>query len=68
MTPLSTFLTTLVIIGLVATIVGLGWGLFSMAAGGNFDRKHATQFMSARVGFQALTIVLLLVALYLTLA
>ncbi len=68
MTTTSVFLTTLVIIGLIATFAALWGGISSMVMGGGYDRKHGTQFMSARVGIQALTVVLLLIALYLTLA
>ncbi len=68
MTTVSIFLTTLVVIGLLATIASLGLGIGSMVTGGEFDRKHADQFMGARVGLQALTIVVLLVAAFLSLA
>ena len=57
-----TILTTLIVLALVSTIVSLVWGVGSMAAGGQFDDKHFTQFMTARVGFQALAIVLLIIA------
>lgn len=57
-----TILTVLIGLALVATIVSLVWGVGSMAAGGQFDDKHYTQFMTARIGFQALAIVLLIIA------
>jgi len=57
-----TILTTLIGLALVATIISLVWGVGSMAAGGHFDDKHDTQFMMARIGFQALAIVLLIIA------
>ncbi len=57
-----TTLTTLIVLALIATVVSLAWGVGSMAAGGRFDDKHYTQFMSARIGFQALAIVLLIIA------
>lgn len=57
-----TILTTLIVLALVATIVSLVWGLGSMGAGGQYDDKHYTQFMTARIGFQALAIVLLIIA------
>lgn len=62
-----TTLTVLVIFALIATIVALGWGIGSMAHGGAFDAKHSHQLMSARVGFQGLAIVLLVVALLVSL-
>ncbi len=57
-----TILTTLIGLALVATIVSLAWGVGSMAAGGQFDDKHYTQFMTARIGFQAVAIILLIIA------
>jgi len=62
-----TMLTIIIILALVATIVSLGWGLGSMAHGGTYDSKHSSQLMSARVIFQGLAIVLLLIATVLSL-
>ena len=56
-----TILTTLIVLALVSVIVSLVWGIGSMAAGGQFDDKHYTQFMTARVGFQAVAIILLII-------
>ena len=56
-----TILATLIVLALIATVISLFWGVGSMAAGGHFDDKHYTQFMSARIGFQALAIVLLII-------
>ncbi len=58
-------LLTLVIVAcliLTATILIIGVG--SMAQGGAFDEKHSEQLMFARVGMQAITLLLLFVALY----
>ena len=55
-------LTIIIILALLATIVSLGWGLGSMAHGGSYDTKHSGQLMSARVIFQGIAIVLLLIA------
>ena len=55
------------IIGALLMTVGLiGTGIWSMAHGGEFDREHSTQFMFARVGMQAVALVLLLIAAYLS--
>lgn len=59
-------LTVLIILAVVATLVSLGWGIGSMAHGGSFDTRHSTQFMNARVIFQGLTIVLLVIAFFYT--
>ena len=61
-------LQSVIFIALFATILSLGWGIVSMAHGGEYDKQHEGQFMSARVIFQAIAIVALLVAAYLTLA
>ena len=54
-------LNLLIILALIATILSLGWGISSMAQGGSYDAKHGNQLMSARVGFQAVAVVLLLI-------
>lgn len=58
-------LTFVIILALVLTIAVLATGIGSMAHGGEFDNKHGTQLMFARVGMQGLTLLLLLVALFL---
>jgi hypothetical protein len=57
-------LTLLIIAALLATIASLVTGIWSMGHGGEFDERHSNQLMRARVGFQGLALVLLLVALY----
>ncbi len=55
------------IIGALLMTVGLiGTGIWSMAHGGEFDQKHSTQLMFARVGMQAITLLLLFFAVYLS--
>lgn len=61
-----TLLTTLIMLALVATIVSLGWGIGSMAHGGQFDDRHSTQFMTARVVFQGLVVLLLIIVFLLS--
>lgn len=61
-----TALTFTVMLALVATIVVFGVGIGSMVHGGKFDIKHCDQFMSARVGIQAVAILLLLFAIFWT--
>ncbi len=57
---------TWVIIGALVTTIGLiGTGIWSMAHGGEFDEKHSTQLMFARVAMQGITVLLLLFAVYL---
>ena len=56
-------LTTAIVLAMLATVAALGFGIVSMVRGGEFDREHSGQYMFARVGFQGLTLALLLVAL-----
>ena len=56
-------LTILIVLALVATLISLIWGVASMAQGGNYDAEHGAQLMNARVGFQAVAVVLLLIVL-----
>ena len=51
-----------VIFALVATVVVLFTGLASMVKGGEYDKQHSVQLMFTRVGFQAVAIILLVVA------
>ncbi|MCC7462058.1 MAG: twin transmembrane helix small protein [Gammaproteobacteria bacterium] len=57
-------LTILILMALGATAVSLFLGIISMERGGEFDRAHSTRYMAMRVGFQGLTLVLLLIALF----
>jgi len=52
-------------VALVITIGLIGTGIWSMAHGGDFDQRHSTQLMMARVGMQGITLLLLLVAFFL---
>ena len=61
-------LTAVIIAAMIITIGVLATGLWSMSHGGEFDRKHADQLMMGRVGAQAVTIALLLLAVYLAAA
>jgi len=58
-------LTLVILASLVLTVVVLVIGVGSMAQGGEFDEKHSDQLMFARVGMQAITLLLLFAALYL---
>lgn len=53
-----------VVLAMLATIVTLGMGIFSMARGGQYDREHGTQLMGWRVGLQGVTLLLLAIALF----
>ena len=57
-----TFLHLVIMLALLATVVALGSGIWSMAHGGKFDQEHSEHLMYARIGLQGLTLVLLMVA------
>ena len=57
-------LVLLVLVAALLTATSLGAGVFSMAMGGDFDRRHSAQFMVARVGCQGIALVLMLTALF----
>jgi hypothetical protein len=51
-----------VMIALVATVVVLFFGMYSMVKGGDYDRQHSVQLMVTRVSLQALAIILIIAA------
>lgn len=59
-------LNLVIVVALLITVGVIGTGIWSMAHGGEFDEKHASQLMTARVGMQGLTVLLLLFAVYLS--
>ncbi|MDH3858260.1 MAG: HIG1 domain-containing protein, partial [Gammaproteobacteria bacterium] len=58
-------LNVVIVAALLMTVGLIGTGIWSMAHGGEFDRKHSTQLMFARVGMQGITFLLLLLAIFL---
>ena len=56
----------ILIAALVATVIAMSIGLMSMAGGGSADRRFSEPLMWARVGLQALTVVLLVIAIALS--
>lgn len=58
-------LLVVIILALLATVVAMGVGLLSMSGGGSMDRYLSSKLMWARVAFQALTLLLLVIAVLL---
>ena len=58
-------LSVVIVAALLVTVGVMATGIWSMAHGGEFDRKHSTQLMFARVGMQGVTLLLLLLAIFL---
>ena len=65
MSVVSIFHTGLIVLALLLTVGILVAGLVAMEEGGEVDERWSTKLMSARVGAQALVVVLLLLALWL---
>ena len=59
-----TTLTLVIALAILATVGTLVMGVVSMARGGEFDEKHSHQIMFSRVGLQAITFILLLIAIF----
>jgi len=54
----------LALVAVVLAIASLVSGVVSMGHGGEYDQRHALQFMFSRVGFQALAVLFLLLMMY----
>jgi len=56
-------LTIVVMLAMLATVFVLFTGIGSMVRGGDYDYRHSHELMFTRVGLQALTVLLLVLAL-----
>ena len=56
-------LTILIIAAIVGTVTSLGFGIAAMANHGEVGHRSSAQWMTMRVAFQALAVVLLVLAL-----
>jgi len=61
-------LTGVLIVALLATVVVLVIGIGSMMRGRQFDQQHSHQLMFLRVGLHGLVAILILVAIYISVA
>ncbi len=55
-------LTIVIVLAIGATVATMFLGLLAMSGGGSADKEFSTPLMWTRVGFQALTLVLLVIA------
>lgn len=55
-------LTVVIVLALLATLATMILGLLAMSSGGELDREASTSLMWTRLGFQGLTLVLLIIA------
>lgn len=58
-------LLIVIVLALLATGAATALGLLAMSGGGSADRQFSTPLMWTRVGFQALTLLLLITAVFL---
>ena len=54
----------LIAASLFAVLIPLGWGLYAMARGGEYDRAHSTRLMGWRVKLQAVAILMLCIGFW----
>lgn len=62
---MSGFIFFLIPLGLAATAIVLGIGIFSLAKGGAFAKENSNKLMRLRVAAQAVTIALMMLFLWL---
>ena len=55
---MSGFLVPLMIFAMLATLGVLFFGIFTMARGGDFNRKHSNRIMRTRIVLQGLALLL----------
>ena len=58
------FIDILIALSLLAVLVSLGLGIFSVARGGDFNAKWGNRFMRWRVGGQAVAIGVLMLGFW----
>ncbi len=63
---MSTFFNIMMVLALLAVLGALGGGLYSMARGGEYNKKNANKFMRWRIILQAVALVILAVGIYAT--
>ncbi len=63
---MTVFFNILMVLALLAVLGALGGGLYSMARGGDYNKKNANKFMRWRVILQAVALVILAIGIYAT--
>tara|TARA_B100000676_G_scaffold311270_1_gene380530 strand:- start:1148 stop:1459 length:312 start_codon:yes stop_codon:yes gene_type:complete len=60
---MSGFLAPLMIFAMIATVGVLFFGIYTMARGGEFNRKHSNKIMRARIVMQGVALLLFAVVM-----
>ncbi len=63
---MNAFVTIAMLGAMLSVGVIMGLGIFSMAKGGEFNKKYGNKLMQARVWLQGLTLALLALAFFLS--
>ena len=61
---MNTFTAIALVVALTSVLAVMGLGLFSMAKGGEFNKKYGNKLMQARVMLQGVALGLLALAYY----
>ena len=64
--PMNIILVTFIALSLLSVVAVLVLGLYSMMKGGEFNKKYGNKLMRLRVGLQAVAILLLALAAFLS--
>lgn len=54
----------LILVGLLAVVITLGFGFYALRVGGEFGRKYSNKLMRLRVLLQFVTVAILVIAFY----
>ena len=63
---MTIFFNIMMVLALLAVLGALGGGLYSMARGGEYNKRNANRFMRWRVILQGVALVILAVGIYAT--
>lgn len=63
---MTVFFNIMMVLALLAVLGALGGGLYSMARGGEYNKRNANRFMRWRVILQGVALVILAVGIYAT--
>ena len=61
---MNTFTIIALVVAMLAVLTVMGLGIFSMAKGGEFNKKYGNKLMQARVILQGVALALLALAYY----
>lgn len=60
---MTNIFTILMLMAMLAVLISLTIGLFAMAKGGEFNKKHSNKLMRIRIGLQAMALLFFVLAI-----